>query len=218
MHPGQEETRCRCFYAVKGKRTFLVCFYSIFYSLKEEFMSKITAFLKQLPLGRVLMAFLIGTVLLVTTACNTGNEVGARPNNPPVQMGGQNNPYKMGGDGHTQYKMSPDPSVKQSKEQGKGHASLGSLTLAAVNIAPNGADGLLYPGADKAKSAESVNDFISPERQRELMDPSQIPAQSQPVFDRSDPDAHLLEKVGQTFKDASGFLREGKEAIIDNPQ
>lgn len=175
-------------------------------------MSTITAFLKRLQLGKVLMVFLVGVVLLVTTACNNGNEVGARPDNPPVQMGGQNNPYKMGGDGYTQYKMSPDPAIKKDGKQ----ANLISGQLIAANHVPNGSDGLLYPGSKEAKSAESVNDFISPERQRELMDPSQVPAQSQPVFDRSDPDAKLLEKVGRTFKEASEFLVEGKEDVIDN--
>jgi hypothetical protein len=44
---------------------------------------------------------------------------GARPNNPPVQMGGQNNPYKMGGDENTQYKMSTDPALLQDSAQPK---------------------------------------------------------------------------------------------------
>lgn len=177
-------------------------------------MSRIAAFLKRVPLGRVLMVFLVSTLFLVTTACNNGNEVGARPENPPVQMGGQNNPYKMGGDGYTQYKSSPDPAATRSNQR----ASLMSVQIAAVNNVPNGSDGLLYPGKDRAKSAESINDFISPERQRELMNPGQTPAKPQPVFSRSDPDAKLLEKVGQTFKEASEFLQEGKEEVIDNPR
>lgn len=45
-------------------------------------------------LGRVLTIFVLGAALLLTAACNSGDLRGARPENPPVQMGGGNNPYK----------------------------------------------------------------------------------------------------------------------------
>jgi hypothetical protein len=64
---------------------------------------------KKLQIAKFLMATFLGAILLLTTACNTGNEVGARPQNPPVQMGGQNNPHKGGGDGYTQYNTDPHP-------------------------------------------------------------------------------------------------------------
>lgn len=192
-------------------------------------MNKIKAVLKQLQFDKLVVAFLLGAVLFVTTACNTGNEVGARPNNPPVQMGGQNNPYKAGGDGYTQYKASPDPKINrtsdrtnnrtnnQANNQASDRASLGQPfdQLIATNHQSNGSDGLLYPGSREAKSARSVDDFVSPERKAQLQDPGQIPAQRQPVFDRSDPNAKLLEKVGQTFKDASRFVREGEPVSGD---
>jgi hypothetical protein len=41
-----------------------------------------------------LTVFLATVVLFVSTACNTGDMRGARPDNPPVQAGGANNPYK----------------------------------------------------------------------------------------------------------------------------
>jgi hypothetical protein len=173
-------------------------------------MHKIANFLKSLQIGRVLTVLLAAAVLFVTTACSTGNEMGARPDNPSVQMGGQNNPYKMGGDGYTKYKMSTDPAAHRGDQS--------SLTLdQLVAVAePNGADGLLYPGSGKARSADSVNDFVSPERQAQLRDPGQIPAKPQPSINRSDPDAKLLERVGQSFKDASQFLQEGTK-VIDEP-
>jgi hypothetical protein len=43
-------------------------------------MNKFVDFVKTLRLGRVLTAFLLGAVLLLTTACNNGSAVGARPN------------------------------------------------------------------------------------------------------------------------------------------
>jgi hypothetical protein len=66
-------------------------------------------------------------------------------------------------------------------------------------------EGLLYSNSNKAKSLDSVNDFISPQRQKELLDPTQIPAKKQPAIDRSDPDNKLLEKTAQMFKDAGNF-------------
>jgi hypothetical protein len=65
---------------------------------------------------QLLIVLLLSFTLLLTTACNSGDIRGARPHNPPVQMGGQNNPYKQGGDGYTKYKMSEDPSVPSATQ------------------------------------------------------------------------------------------------------
>lgn len=75
-------------------------------------MKQLIDFFKKFHLKQILTIFLLGAILLINTACNSGDIRGARPNNPPVQAGGANNPYKGGGDGYTQYKMSPDPNVK----------------------------------------------------------------------------------------------------------
>lgn len=63
---------------------------------------------------QILVVFLVGLTLLVTTACSTGNVQGARPYNPPVQAGGANNPYAGQGDSYTTYNQSPDPKVNQN--------------------------------------------------------------------------------------------------------
>ncbi|HEY9875410.1 MAG TPA: DUF6658 family protein, partial [Candidatus Obscuribacterales bacterium] len=65
-------------------------------------MEKLTNLLKKLRLRQILTIFLAGVAIFVTTACNSGDQLGARPNNPPVQAGGANNPHKGGGDGYTQ--------------------------------------------------------------------------------------------------------------------
>jgi hypothetical protein len=167
-------------------------------------------FLKQLRLDRIVTAFLLVTVLLITTACNSGDELGARPNNPPVQLGGQNNPHKAGGDGMTQYKATNDPRVIK----GKDHASLpsSSIFLATANQSEtsyptddNRVEDLLYSDRNRAKSLDSVDDFVSPETQNALKNPAQIPAVKQPIIDRSDPDNRLLEKTKQMFDDAADF-------------
>lgn len=169
-------------------------------------MRRLTAAFKQLQFGKLVTAFLMGAVLLIATACSSGNELGARPNNPPVQMGGQNNPHKMGGDTYTQYKMSTDAKAKKSGDR----ASLiqPSSQLVAATYTNENSSRIQYPGSSRVESASSKNDFASPGQQKKLMNPGQIPEQRQPIVDRSNPDANLLEKAGQTFKDASGFLNQ----------
>ena len=163
-----------------------------------------------IKLQKVVLAFLLATVFLLTTACNSGNEVGARPEVPPVQMGGQNNPHKTGGDGMTQYR-SPVNDSNLSKD--KDRASLpANVYFAAANNSKtsyptddNNVEGLLYSDSDKAASLNSTDDFVSPQRQAEVLDPTQIPAKKQPTIDRSNPDNRLLEKTGQMFDDAGDF-------------
>lgn len=179
-------------------------------------MRKLTAFLKKLQLSKILTAFLIGTVLLVTTACNSGNEVGARPNNLPVQMGGQNNPHKEGGDGYTQYKAPTAPMVKEAG--GRSQLIRPAGKLVADNDVRKNPGGLQYPGSGDVKSARSKDDFFTAQEQKELNNPAQFPETRQPIINRNDPDAKLLEKTGQTFKDASKFLTDSTKAIKNTPQ
>ena len=65
--------------------------------------------------------------------------------------------------------------------------------------------GLLYSKSKSVKSLDSIDDFVSPEQQEELLDPKEIPALQQPMINRADPDNRLLEKTKQMFKDASNF-------------
>jgi hypothetical protein len=165
-------------------------------------------FLKKLQLGKIAAAVLMGTILFVTTACNSGNEVGARPDNPPVQAGGQNNPHKAGGDGYTQYKMTTDPATKS----GDRASVLTSFDqLLAIDTMSDNSGSLLYPGATEPESASSKDDFVSRQRQKELMNPGRIPSAQQPIVNRADPDYKILEKAGQAFKDASEFLTESDD-------
>lgn len=74
-------------------------------------MKQLTAFFKKVKIRQILTALVAVITIFVTTACNTGNEMGARPMNPPVQAGGANNPYKGGGDNYTKYNLSTDPNA-----------------------------------------------------------------------------------------------------------
>jgi hypothetical protein len=69
----------------------------------------------------------------------------------------------------------------------------------------NNMNGLLYSDSDRVESLNNVDDFVSPEEQKQLLDPTQIPAKKQPGIDRSDPSNKLLEKTRQMFDDAANF-------------
>ena len=160
-------------------------------------------------LGRVVLVTALAVTLLFTTACNNGDIRGARPNNPPVQMGGNNNPHKMGGDGYTNYKASTTaPEVKGS---GKLRSSVERLPsgqlIADRNVKSDAKDQLIYPNSDAQSSNRSD---IGPKGA--ALKPEPIPARQQTVIDRSDPDEKILEKVGKQFKDASGFIRDSVDS------
>ena len=70
-------------------------------------MKRLISFLEKLRLRQFLSIFLAGVALFIITACSSGSLQGARPYNPPVQAGGNNNPYKGGGDSYT----NPDQSM-----------------------------------------------------------------------------------------------------------
>lgn len=65
--------------------------------------------------------------------------------------------------------------------------------------------GLTYSKSPKVESLDSVDDFISPKQQQELLDPDRIPNLQQPIINRADPENKLLEKTKQMFEDASNF-------------
>ena len=84
--------------------------------------------LNRLRIKKIASAFLLAMVLLITTACNSGNQQGARPDVPPVQMGGQNNPHKTSGDNMTQYRSPANDSLLE-----KGQSS---INLPSGNLLP----------------------------------------------------------------------------------
>ena len=113
-------------------------------------MNRLTAFFKKLRLRQILTVFLAGVLLIASTACSGATTQGANPDNPAVQAGGANNPYKSGGDNYTNLKMSTDPKVNTTKAQsGRDQANLqlNSLQLIASNAINKEVD-LLYPGAE----------------------------------------------------------------------
>jgi hypothetical protein len=65
--------------------------------------------------------------------------------------------------------------------------------------------GLIYSETKKAKSLDSIDDFVNPKQQQELLNPKQIPTSQQPAINRADPENQLLEKTKQMFEDAGNF-------------
>lgn len=78
----------------------------------EGFMPQLTAFIKKLRIGKILPALMAGIMLFLGTACNPANAQGARPNNLPVQMGGNNNSAKNGGDEYNNLRVNPNLNLK----------------------------------------------------------------------------------------------------------
>ncbi|HEY9850917.1 MAG TPA: DUF6658 family protein [Leptolyngbyaceae cyanobacterium] len=182
-------------------------------------MKQLTSFFKKVKIHQLLTALVAVIALFVTTACNAGDQMGARPMNPPVQAGGANNPYKGGGDSYTKYNLSTDPnahSTKGNSNRDRADLQLISGQLIAANQIESDAADLLYPGSDATHSA---NPDIGPRGEKELTkSATQIPAPRQDVIDRSNPGEQILEKAGQAFKDASNFLKDDANEASKRPE
>lgn len=167
-------------------------------------MKLIRSQLQRLKIRQLLATVAIGFVLLLNTACNSGDTLGARPNNPPVQMGGNNNPHKMGGDGYTDYKMSTDPKVNSANSSSsvKKQAQLPHGTLVADLGVKSNASDPIYQGSDVS---ETNNPDVGPLQQKTL---PPLPNSRQPMIDRADPGSKVFERAGETIQDASAFLKD----------
>lgn len=182
-------------------------------------MNRLTALFKKLRLRQLLTVFLAGLLLIVSTACSPGgptNAQGARPNNPSVQAGGSNNPYKNGGDNYTDLNMSTDPKVSGTKaKSGRDHASL--QLNSHLLIAANQSSELLYPGAETPegraqKEAElpikTAKDFQRPEPGGLIQRQSDV---GERIEDR-------IETVTEAIQDASSFLKDKADEAAARPE
>ena len=81
------------------------------------------------------------------------------------------------------------------------------MAIAAINPllaeTRSDVDVIQYP----APNASNTGDLGPIDQQVFEREATQIPAQRQPITDPSDPDARLLEKVGEEFKESTGFLK-----------
>jgi hypothetical protein len=86
-----------------------------------------------------------------------------------------------------------------------------SQLIADSSIRANSSD-LIYPGSN---APNSDRPDIGAKQQKALPD---LPNQRQPVLKRSDPDAKILERVGESFKDATSFVKDTADSASARPE
>lgn len=170
-------------------------------------MNGLTAFLKKLRLRQIFSVFVAGLLLIVTTACgNAENTQGANPNNPPVQAGGANNPYKGGGDKNTDLKMSKTGRDQASRE-------LNSQLI----IATNRESELLYPGAEtpEGRAYKEAELPIKTLKNIEQPQPGGLNQRQEDIGTRL---KDRIETVKEAVEEASGFLQEKADEAGARPE
>lgn len=179
-------------------------------------MNAVRLFLKKIRLRQIVTIFLAGLLLIVSTACSGANAQGANPQNPAVQAGGANNPYKNGGDNYTNNRLSTDPKIANPKaNKGRDQASL--QPSSQLLIATNRESEILYPGAETPagrinKEAElpiiTDQDFQQPE-------PGGLIQNEPKVGDRIQ---DRIETVKENVEKASGFLKNKGDEAAARPE
>ncbi len=86
-----------------------------------------------------------------------------------------------------------------------------SQLIADASIKASSSD-LIYSGSDVPQSDRPD---IGTKQQKSLPN---LPNQKQPMLKRSDPDAKILERVGESFKDASSFVKDTAESASARPE
>jgi hypothetical protein len=183
-------------------------------------VNRLTALLKKLRLRQILTVFLASLFLIVSTACSGANAQGANPQNPAVQAGGANNPYKGGGDKYTNYRMSTDPKVTNSSNQNqRDRASLvePNSQLLIATATTNRESEILYPGAETPAGR--------------LQKEAELPLVTEKNFQQPEPGGLIqrepnvgtrikerLETVKETVKDASSFLQDKADEAAARPE
>ncbi|WP_100900246.1 DUF6658 family protein [Nostoc flagelliforme] len=180
-------------------------------------MNAVRLFLKKIRLRQIVTIFLAGLLLIVSTACSGANAQGANPQNPAVQAGGANNPYKNGGDNYTNNRLSTDPKIANPKaNKGRDQANLqpsSELLIATTDRESK----ILYPGAETPagrieKEAElpiiTDKDFREPEPGGLIQDEPKVVNRIQ---DR-------IETVKENVEEASGFLKNKADEAAARPE
>lgn len=179
-------------------------------------MKAVRVFLKQIRLRQILTIFLGGLLLIVSTACSGANPQGANPQNPAVQAGGANNPYKNGGDKYTNYRMSTDPKIANPKaNSGQDQAS---LQLSSQLIATHTAESeLLYPGAETpaGRAQKEAELPIITDKNFQQPEPGGL-IQNEP--DLGTRLQERLDTVTESVEKASGFLKDKADEAGARPE
>lgn len=165
-------------------------------------MNRLIAFLKQLRLRQIVTVFLAGMLLIVSTAC-TATTQGANPNNPPVQAGGANNPYKGGGDAYTD--LSKAKGDRASVESSKPR-----LTAATDNE-------ILYPGAE-TPAGRAVKETQLPIKTSEDFTKPRAGGLNQRNPELGERVENRVEAAKDAFKEAATFVKEKSDEAGRRPE
>jgi hypothetical protein len=157
-------------------------------------VNSLTAFIKKLRLRQILTVFLAGLLLIISTACSSPYPNAANPNNPAVQAGGGNNPYKNGGDKYTNSKMS---------KSGRDQASLQQFNSQQLFAATDKESELLYPGAETpvGRAYKEAGQYVENYRQ------------GTPLPERV---KNLGEDIGSSAKELTEGVTKGTQRGIEN--
>ncbi len=179
-------------------------------------MNKLTAFFKKLRLRQILTVFLAGVLLIASTACSGATTQGANPDNPAVQAGGANNPYKSGGDGYTNSKMSTDPKFNTTKAKTEGDQANLEPSYQQL-IALNKDDEMLYSGAETpaGRAKKQAELPIITEKDFEQAEAGGLNQQNPDLKERAE---NRIEDVKEAFQDATGFLKEKSDEAGKRPE
>lgn len=183
-------------------------------------MKEIFAFVKSLNLQKVLIVFVAGMFLFLSTACSNENMTADRqskPNDIAVQAGANNNPYTMGTDSHGDYV--PPSNYGNRAYSNNQHSDASMLPnfnqLVATSVAGQDTSGLLYETSEQRQGGR-VHETRS--AQNSAYQPAPIPAERQPIINRTNPDEHIMEGIGKQFKEATEFLTEYDPGMIQKTQ
>ncbi|ARV62479.1 hypothetical protein BZZ01_31065 [Nostocales cyanobacterium HT-58-2] len=172
-------------------------------------MKSLGSFIKKLRLRQIVTVFLAGLLLIVSTACGApANNQGANPNNPAVQAGGANNPYKGGGDKYTNQKMSKSGLDDQASLQ------LNSQSLVASSV---NKEVKLYPGAEtpEGRAYKEAELPLKTEKNIQQPEPGGLIQREPDIRERAQ---DRLETVGKAFQEASGFLKDKADEAAARPE
>jgi hypothetical protein len=179
-------------------------------------VNAVRLFLKKIRLRQIVTIFLAGLLLIVSTACTGANAQGANPQNPAVQAGGANNPYKNGGDNYTNNNLSTDPKITNPKAN-KGHDQARLEPSSQLLIATNRESEILYPGAETPagrinKEAELP---IITDKDFQQAEPGGLIQNEPNVGDRIQ---DRIETVKENVEKASGFLKDKADEAAARPE
>ncbi len=177
-------------------------------------MNDLIASGKKLQLRQIVIVFFASFLLLVSTACSGANAQGANPQNPAVQAGGANNPYKNGGDKYTNYNFSTDPKVNNTKANKSDRASI--QPSGQLLIATNDQSKILYPGAETPQGRAYKEAELPIITEKDFRpEPGGLIQRNPDLGERLE---ERIETVKEKVEEASGFLKDKADEAGARPE